>query len=136
MHELSIARAIVEVAERHAGGHCVTRVEVRVGHLRQVVPGSLRFAFEIAVRGTALDGAELAITHVPVTVRCRACAAESVVGELPFSCARCAEPDVEVIAGEELLVEALELHEGPPPGEAPAAARAPTIQRPTSIGSM
>ena len=57
MHELSIAQAIVEVATRHASGRRVVKVEVRVGHLRQVVPDSLDFAFSLIAQGSALDGA-------------------------------------------------------------------------------
>jgi hydrogenase nickel incorporation protein HypA/HybF len=38
MHELSIAASIADIAVRHARGRKVSRVEVRVGHLRQVVP--------------------------------------------------------------------------------------------------
>jgi hydrogenase nickel incorporation protein HypA/HybF len=111
MHELSIAEAIVDVATRHAAGRRVVKVEVKVGHLRQVVPDSLRFAFELVARGTALDGAELAIEHVPAAGRCRDCGAESVMEHFPLCCARCAGLDVEVRAGEELLVNALELDE-------------------------
>ncbi len=36
MHELSIAESIIQVAECHAAGRRVTRVQVKVGHLRQV----------------------------------------------------------------------------------------------------
>ena len=43
MHELSIASAIVDTALRHAGERRVTRVDVQVGALRQVVPDSLAF---------------------------------------------------------------------------------------------
>lgn len=111
MHELSIARAIADIAARHADGRRVRRVEVSVGHLRQVVPDSLRFAFGLVVKGTELDGAELALTHVPAAVRCRACAAESVIDGFPLGCSACGAPDVEVVAGEELLVDALELEE-------------------------
>ncbi|MFZ1154527.1 MAG: hydrogenase maturation nickel metallochaperone HypA [Solirubrobacteraceae bacterium] len=111
MHELSIAEAIVDVATRHAAGRRVAKVEVRVGHLRQVVPDSLDFAFGLVTQGTALDGAELAITHVPAAGRCRECGAENVMKDFPLCCARCGGLDVEVLAGEEMLVDALELDE-------------------------
>ncbi len=59
MHELSIADAIVRIALRHAAGRPVSAVEVSVGHLRQVVPSSLRFSFELLTHDTPLQGARL-----------------------------------------------------------------------------
>ncbi len=111
MHELSIAQAVAEVATRHADGRRVSKVEMRVGHLRQVVPDSLVFAFGLVTQGTLLDGAELAIEHVPASGRCRQCGAESVMEDFPLCCARCGGCDVEVLAGEELSVDVLELEE-------------------------
>jgi hydrogenase nickel incorporation protein HypA/HybF len=111
MHELSIAEAIVDVAARHAAGRPVSKVEVKVGHLRQVVPDALDFAFELVTRGTALEGAELVIEEVPAAGRCRECRAESVMTGFPLCCARCGGLEVEVLAGEELSVEALELED-------------------------
>jgi hydrogenase nickel incorporation protein HypA/HybF len=111
MHELSIAQAIVDIATRHAAGRRVYRVSVRVGHLRQVVPDALQFAFELLVSGTALDGAELAIEEVPAQVRCRACAQLSELRAFPLACAACGSLDVEVCAGEELLVDELDVEE-------------------------
>ncbi|MEA2225730.1 MAG: hydrogenase nickel incorporation protein HypA/HybF [Solirubrobacteraceae bacterium] len=113
MHELSIAQAIVDVAARHAKGRRVVKIEVRVGHLRQVVPDSLDFAFALLTPGTALDGCELQIAHVPAVGLCRDCGARSALEGFPLRCARCEGLDVEVIAGEELLVDALELEEEP-----------------------
>ncbi|HST54377.1 MAG TPA: hydrogenase maturation nickel metallochaperone HypA [Solirubrobacteraceae bacterium] len=111
MHELSIAAAIVDVAARHAAGRRVVRVEVKVGHLRQVVPDSLHFAFDLVAQGTALDGAELAIEHVPAAGCCRDCGERTVLDGFPLCCAQCGSLDVEVLQGEELLVDALELEQ-------------------------
>ena len=111
MHELSIAEAIVAIADRHARGRQVTRVEVAIGHLRQVVPSALEFAFELVARGTALDGAELVLEEVPAAGRCRTCGTESRLAGFPLICPPCGSADVEVIAGEELRVESLDVEE-------------------------
>ena len=111
MHELSIASALADIVLRHAGGRRVTAVEVKVGRLRQVVPDALEFAWELVVRETPLEGAALELQDVPVTVRCRACDAESPIEDFPFACAACGDLDVEVTAGDELSVEAIEVDE-------------------------
>ncbi len=114
MHELSIAQAVVDVASRHAAGRRVSKVELRVGHLRQVVPSALEFAFELVAEGTVLEGAELMIEDVPARGRCRSCAGETVMREFPLQCSHCGGMDLELEAGEELLVDALELVETEP----------------------
>jgi hydrogenase nickel incorporation protein HypA/HybF len=111
MHELSIAEAVVEVALRHARGRPVARVELKVGHLRQVVPGALEFAFELLTAGTVLEGAELALETVPAAGRCRRCGAESELEHFPLQCTACGGFELDLLRGEELLVEALELHQ-------------------------
>ncbi|MEA2256518.1 MAG: hydrogenase nickel incorporation protein HypA/HybF [Solirubrobacteraceae bacterium] len=113
MHELAIAESVVRIACAHAGERKVTRVELKVGHLRQVVPSALTFAFGLVAEGTAAEGAELAIEDVPAAGRCRACGSESVLTGFPLQCARCDGLDLELIAGEELLVDSLELVEDP-----------------------
>jgi hydrogenase nickel incorporation protein HypA/HybF len=61
MHELALSRAIVDAALRHAEGRPVEVVHVRLGDLRQAVPRSLAFCFEIVARGTDCESAELEI---------------------------------------------------------------------------
>ena len=106
-------RCIVDVATRHAAGRRVVKVEVEG---RPSAPGRARlarFGFDLLARGTVLDGAELAIEHVAAAGRCRDCGAQTVLADFPLCCARCASLDVEVLQGEELLVDALELEQEP-----------------------
>jgi hydrogenase nickel incorporation protein HypA/HybF len=111
MHELAIAESVVRIACDHAGGRRVTKVELKVGHLRQVVPDALAFAFELVAQGTAAEGADLEIEEVPAGGRCRECGTETVMSGFPLQCEGCGSLDVELERGEELLVDALELEE-------------------------
>ncbi len=108
MHELAIAQSITEIACRHAEGRRISKVELKVGQLRQVVPSALAFSFQLVAEGTLAEGAELAIESVPVAARCRPCGAESQLESFPFQCRRCASFDLEIITGEELEVESIE----------------------------
>ncbi len=111
MHELSLAESVVRIATVHAAGRAVVKVELKVGHLRQVVPSALEFAFELVAQGTPVEGAELVLEEVPAAGRCRRCGAESELPGFPLACAACGGLDLELLRGEELLVDALELHE-------------------------
>jgi len=111
MHELSIAESIVRIADRHAAGRPVTAVTVKVGHLRQVVPTALEFAFALVAEGTAVEGAALVLADVPAAGLCRACGARSEFDAFPFACGGCGGFDIELTQGEELQVESLELEE-------------------------
>jgi hydrogenase nickel incorporation protein HypA/HybF len=111
MHELSIAESVVRIATEHADGRRIHRVDLRVGHLRQVVPSALEFAFELVAQGTPAEGAELAIEHVRAEGVCRSCGTRTVMTAFPLQCSRCGDLDLEVVAGEELEVDSLELDE-------------------------
>jgi hydrogenase nickel incorporation protein HypA/HybF len=111
MHELSIADAIVTIAARHAAGRRVTSVHVRIGRLRQVVPAALTFAFELVACGTSVEGAVLELEEIAVAGRCRSCGAAATLDGLPLRCPACEGLDVELTAGEELLVEEIEVRD-------------------------
>ena len=109
MHELSLAQAILEHVEAHAGGRPVRRVDVRIGYLRQVVPDSLAFAWEMLTEGTARAGCKLVIEHVPAVVQCRVCGAETTLDWPVLACAACESHDVELRSGEDLHVASLDV---------------------------
>ena len=69
MHELSIARQLLDIVAEAATQHDlkrVNRLRVVVGALGNVVPEALEFAFDVAGEGTVAAGAELEIVEVPV----------------------------------------------------------------------
>jgi hydrogenase nickel incorporation protein HypA/HybF len=108
MHEMSIAGAVVDTAVKHAAGRRVTVVTLRAGALRQVVPESLEFYFGFMTRDTVCEGARLEVELVPARLSC--CGREWEI-ELPdFRCAACGDA-AELVAGDELEVESIEVEE-------------------------
>ena len=74
-----------------------------------VVPSSLQFCFEIVVKDTALEGAQLRIEEIPVTARCRECTREWTIDRPVFTCPHCQSAAVEVISGQELDIRSIEV---------------------------
>ncbi len=109
MHELSLAQAILQHVEERAAGRPVPRVDVRIGHLRQVVPDSLAFAWEMLTSDTPLEGCQLVVEHVPAVVSCGSCARETTLEMPVLVCGSCGDLDVELRSGEELLVASFEV---------------------------
>jgi hydrogenase nickel incorporation protein HypA/HybF len=87
MHELSLASAIVEACDERARCARVRRVCLQVGALSCVLPESLNFCFEVAAKGTALEGASLEIEMIPASSRCRDCGSAVLMREIFAACA-------------------------------------------------
>jgi hydrogenase nickel incorporation protein HypA/HybF len=111
VHELSLSSAIVDTAVKHADGRRVSVVNLTVGALRQVVPESLDFYFEIVARGTVCEGARLEQKLVAARARCGGCEREWDLEPLLFRCPGCGEPAAEVLSGNELEIESIEVEE-------------------------
>jgi hydrogenase nickel incorporation protein HypA/HybF len=121
MHELSIASAIVDTVLRHARGRAVTGVHLRVGALRQVVPDSLDFYFGIVTRDTLCADATLELELVSALLRCAECGHEWDPAPAPayegdplallprFRCPDCRAAGAQVLQGNELEVESIEV---------------------------
>jgi hydrogenase nickel incorporation protein HypA/HybF len=111
MHELSVASAVLNTATKHAANRPVSVVSLRVGRLRQVVPDSLRFYFEIVARDTVCEHARLELTQIEARLRCSACGREWEPIFPAFRCPDCASAGVTVLAGEEFEVDYIEVEE-------------------------
>jgi hydrogenase nickel incorporation protein HypA/HybF len=112
VHELSICSSLAVIVEQHAEGRRVERVHLDVGHLRQVVPDTLKYSWDVIVTDSPLAGSELVINHIPAVLHCRDCDARTTIEVAVFRCA-CGSTAVDVIAGNELLVTTLDLAQSP-----------------------
>ena len=110
MHELSICASVASIVTEHAEGRPVERVVLDVGWLRQVVPATLEYSWELVVAGTSLEGAVLEVNHIPAVIECRSCGASTAI-ELPVFRCSCGSTDTAVVAGEELSVRSLDVAE-------------------------
>jgi len=112
VHEMSLMGGVFEVIERTISQHDVKRVlqvKLKVGELTNAEPDALDMAFEAYSKDTLCEGAELIVERVPVRGRCRSCRNEFPVKTMFFLCPNCQNTSIEVIQGEELLLESLEV---------------------------
>jgi hydrogenase nickel incorporation protein HypA/HybF len=115
MHEMGIALQIVEIPTAsippYAGAVRVEKINLKIGKLAAVVPESLRFCFDIAVKDTPLDGARLAIEEMPVVARCNDCQTQWIINSPAFKCENCDSGSLEILSGRELDIESIEIAE-------------------------
>jgi hydrogenase nickel incorporation protein HypA/HybF len=119
VHEVSIAVTLTEAASEKAeqlAGARVEAVHLRVGRLSGVAADALVFSFNLACRGTPLEGSRLVIEEVPVEVFCPTCRTERTLpGIQSFRCPVCGTLASKVIRGTELELIALEVSTNVPP---------------------
>ena len=112
MHELAICGSIAEIVKRRAADRPVATIYLRIGRLRQVVPETLVYCWDLVSAETELHGAALEVEDVPASIVCKVCGATSVLDDLPlFVCSGCGGVDLDVVSGEEFLITAIDLVE-------------------------
>lgn len=110
MHEVALSRQVARIVSRNAAGREVLEIELEVGHLRQVVPEALQFAWNAVRKNTLRGPAQLKITQIPAVVNCRECNETTEMGEiLDFRCQKCFSRDLQIISGEEFRVVSIEV---------------------------
>lgn len=115
MHEMSLIGDVIEVAQRYAkqnGASRVTRVDLRVGEMRDVVDELMQSCFDYLSKDTMVQGAQLHFERVPLKARCNACHVVFPV-DLRDShkkiCPDCACEDVLLFSGWEFIIESIEV---------------------------
>jgi len=117
MHELALARSLIEIVEEYAEDHGVTRVKqvnLRLGEL-SAMTRALYFCFNSVTPGTVCEGAKLSIEEVPLTVFCTCCdETKYPTGRYSFRCSDCGMPTPKIVTGREMQLVSIELFDTAP----------------------
>lgn len=112
MHEFGMCDGIVDAVQRRAAGRPVARVRVRIGTLHRVVEAAFQQAFTHAAEGTEAEGASVELVIIPVSATCLSCAAVAEAEQIVTICPNCGGTDLDLTAGEELILESIEYEAG------------------------
>jgi hydrogenase nickel incorporation protein HypA/HybF len=108
MHEFGMCDGIVEAVQWRANGRRVARVKIRVGVMHRVVKEAFQQAFLHAAEGTEAESASLDLVILPVRSVCRSCQTEFESEDLATVCAKCGGVDLDLVGGQELVLESIE----------------------------
>lgn len=111
MHEISVIQSIFAVVVKIAAENnlkVVTKICLKIGKLRQLVPEFLQFALKTIAKDTIAETAELIIENVPIIMQCKSCAKEFIVAENIFICPNCNATDLCMISGSEVILDNIE----------------------------
>ena len=115
MHEMGIAQQLVNIAldaiPDDIESPRVEKMNLRIGKLAAVVEHSLTFCLEVITKDTPLEGAEVVIEDVPVTIRCLTCNKEWETDSPMFKCPDCEDGEVKMMTGREIEISSMELAE-------------------------
>ena len=112
MHELSVCQGLLKQVSQIAAEHNASKVEkiyLQIGPLAGVEAELLQAAFPIARRNTLAEQAEMFIQAMPVQVRCKTCHEISEARLNNLTCAACGDWQTELLSGDELLIERVEM---------------------------
>ena len=110
MHELSIARSIVELVEEQAdnrGASVVEELELEIGHLSGVEIQTLAFALDSAIKGSKLEKARIIRHYIEGEGQCSDCETIFPINALFSPCPNCGSYLVKILKGKELRVKSI-----------------------------
>ena len=116
MHELAVAQALVEQVDAVINQHQASSaalIRVRIGPLAGVVPELLASAFPLAAAGSRMEHAQLEFSHAPIKVHCQTCGADTEAAMNRLICGDCGDWHTQILSGDELLLESVELETTP-----------------------
>ena len=112
MHEMSLAENVREIIEDAAGAQGfrhVRRVVLEIGELAAVETDALQFCLDVVLEGSVAEGAALEFVTTPGAGWCASCAQTVALHERYDPCPHCGAYGLDVRAGAQMRVSALEV---------------------------
>ena len=112
MHEMSICEGIRTVIEDQAKAHNVgriSRVRLELGRFAGVEKDALHFAFEVVMRGSVAEGAELVTIDLPGSALCYDCMKVVSLEHRLDPCPACGGGKLMPQGGDEMRIKDLEV---------------------------
>lgn len=112
MHEMSLAEGIRGIVEDHArkrGFGRVTRLRLEIGRFAGVEKEALAFAFDIVMRGSPAEGADLEMIDLPGRALCYDCAHEVEIVDRLDPCPDCGGGKLLPQGGDEMRIKDMEV---------------------------
>lgn len=110
MHELSLLENVREILENHAVSQKfskVTKVTLEIGKLSNVEPDALRFGFDVVMKDSLAENAELIISDIAGMGICKQCGLQVEMETTYDPCSYCGNPLVKIIQGAEMKIKDL-----------------------------
>lgn len=112
MHEMSLVEGMRQVIEDQARAHSVSRisrVRVEIGCFAGVEIDALHFAFDVVMRGSVAEGAELVTLNLPGKALCYDCMKEVEIRNRLDPCPDCGGGKLMLQGGDEMKIKDLEV---------------------------
>lgn len=116
MHELAVTEDILRIAIEEGQANQATRVTdiyMTIGKLSSIVDDSIQFYWDHISEGTICEGATLHFHRPPAVLRCRNCQATVTLEDELLPCPSCLSYDLEVLSGDEMQVDNIEIERHP-----------------------
>lgn len=111
MHEMSLVEGMRAILDEQARAHSVdriTRVRVEIGRFAGVEKPALEFAWDVVMRGSPAEGAELVLLDLPGKAMCFDCAREVEIEDRLSPCPECGGGKLMPTGGDEMRIKDLE----------------------------
>lgn len=114
MHELSITKGILNIVLEEGKKHNVkkiTRINLKLGFLSDLVPECISLYFDILSKGTLAEKAKIRVEKLPANIKCLNCNnvwTEEVDNIEKCRCPECSSNNITFTGGREFYIDSME----------------------------